>query len=347
MRPIILSFLLALCLCYAPLLVKRHTAHHVTRAVYAWQTYFNLNSEEQLFLARHGFTKVYAKIMDIGWNPVYGAYPITSTDLSYELKYDSCTEIVPVVFITNEAVKNTEPKDMAGLAAKIAAKTDQLCGHSDKIHELQIDCDWTASSKERYFALLSELKKARQGYALSATIRLHQYKNSGHTGVPPVDRGMLMMYNIGKIADYRETNSIFDAREALPYLASADGYPLPLDIALPTFNWGIVFRNKQFDGIIHRISRQVADTCSFLKKEPNGMYRVTADYWSDGMGTYLQYGDEVRVEEIDDKTLLQAASMAASQLNSPDITVSLFELKSGVLTQLDSTIYEKVFDHFK
>lgn len=347
MRLILLSFLLALCLCYGPLLIKSHPARHVTRAVYAWQSDFRLGGDEQLFMERHGFSKVYVKIMDIGWSPVYGAYPMTATDISYELRHDSGMQVVPVVFITNEAVKHTALEDMPRLAGKITAKMDQLCDTTGKVRELQIDCDWTASSKERYFALLDELKKLRPQLVLSATIRLHQYKNSASTGVPPVHRGMLMMYNMGKIADYKESNSIFNARETLPYLVSAEEYPLPLDIALPTFNWGVVFRFKKFDRIIHHISRQMADTCAFLKKQPNGMYCVTADYWNDGQGIYLEYGDEIRIEEIDDKALLQAASMAASKSNSPDVTVSLFELSSHLMPQLDSTVYEKVFDHFK
>lgn len=347
MRKIIASFLLAACACYGPLLFCGHPQRHVTRAVYFWQTDFYLGTEEQAFLKAHQVEKIYAKIMDIDWNAAYGAYPTTSTPVSRQLERDSSTELIPVVFITNEVFRHTEPRDMNILANKIILKTAQLCGNAEKIRELQVDCDWSASTKQAYFALLTSLKQKWPGSVLSATIRLHQFKNSRQAGVPPVDRGMLMMYNMGRIADYDERNSIFNSSEALPYLVNAEAYPLPLDMALPSFNWGIVFRNHHIERIFHRITRQVADTCSFLVKEPNGMYRVNTDYWSDGAGHYLRYGDEIRIEDIDDKTLLQAAAMARQAVNTSNVTVSLFELGSSVLTRIDSLAYEKVFDRFK
>ena len=63
--------------------------------------------------------------------------------------------------------------------------------------EMQVDCDWTQGSRAAYFALLRALRDRlhAQGRRLSATIRLHQVKCSADTGVP-VDRGMLMAYNL-------------------------------------------------------------------------------------------------------------------------------------------------------
>ena len=48
---------------------------------------------------------------------------------------------------------------------------------------------------------------------MSATIRLHQVKYRADTGVPPVDRGMLMAYNLLPPDQAGERSSILDNRE--------------------------------------------------------------------------------------------------------------------------------------
>ena len=92
-----------------------------------------------------------------------------------------------------------------------------------KIHELnrktpvevQFDCDWTQITKNNFFYFLSYFKKQLANRismttpdplrdlqtepVVSATIRLHQLKFPEKTGVPPVDKGMLMFYNTGNL----------------------------------------------------------------------------------------------------------------------------------------------------
>ena len=83
-----------------------------------------------------------------------------------------------------------------------------------------------------------EAFKKEYRYQLSATIRLHQVKYREETGVPPVDYGVLMYYNMGHISAMG-ANSIYDRSTALRYLGKLREYPLPLDIALPMFAWGV------------------------------------------------------------------------------------------------------------
>ncbi|MGG2305049.1 hypothetical protein ACE4Z6_26875, partial [Salmonella enterica] len=93
----------------------------------------------------------------------------------------------------------------------------------------QIDCDWTLGTKEKYFSLLKRIKE-RMALPLSCTIRLHQVKYQAKTGVPPVDRGMLMYYNMGHVEGATETNSIYDPANADKYVSYVKDYPLPLDV---------------------------------------------------------------------------------------------------------------------
>ena len=90
-----------------------------------------------------------------------------------------------------------------------------------KFKELQIDCDWTESTRDKYFHLLSTLRNEleRNKQIISATIRLHQVKYAAITGIPPVHRGMLMYYNMGKI-NATDNNSVYDKKIAEKYISS-------------------------------------------------------------------------------------------------------------------------------
>jgi hypothetical protein len=101
-----------------------------------------------------------------------------------------------------------------------------------------LDCDWSAKTKAKFFRL-TRIMNDSLDVPLTATIRLHQYANPKGTGVPPADRGMLMPYNVGQITAQGDGNSIFDLSIAEPYFTSSSPYPLPLDIGLPAFSWGV------------------------------------------------------------------------------------------------------------
>jgi hypothetical protein len=120
------------------------------------------------------------------------------------------------------------------------------------VRELQIDCDWTDLTRAAFFDFVTELRVLvhREGALLSATIRLHQVKYRERTGVPPVDRGMLMFYNMGGITADADTRSIFDRARAESYLARLPEYPLPLDAALPIWSWTVHTRGDRVVGLL-------------------------------------------------------------------------------------------------
>ena len=118
----------------------------------------------------------------------------------------------------------------------------------DKIfdfNEIQIDCDWTKYSKEKYFYLLKKIKELSDK-KLSCTLRLYPYKYPDIMGVPPVDKATLMCYNLIKPLSQQNKNSILDIEELKKYLNEKKSSPLHLDIVLPTFYWTQLYQNNQF-----------------------------------------------------------------------------------------------------
>ena len=160
-------------------------------------------------------------------------------------------EIVPTIFITVEALKQTaDANKLDVLAEKIVKRVTAICSWNDieNWNEIQLDCDWTESTRDAFYILCQEVKKRAEGKLLSSTIRLHQLTQKA----PPVDYGVLMVYNTDRFDDYLTENSILNNKTVETYLNKKMEFNLPLDIALPIFQWDIVFRNDRFVRIAKR-----------------------------------------------------------------------------------------------
>lgn len=298
------------------LLLACRNPRPVESAFYWWQTTLSLSEQERAYLQKINCKRVYVKVLDIGLEQgsqaivPYSRLQITDTSglAAYSL--------TPVVFITNETFKNISSENINWLAEKTAAFQTTLAGvgREQKHPEFQVDCDWTNSTREAFFAFIRALRgKLSPGVVLSATIRLHQYKFPEQTGVPPVDRGMLMCYNTGDIDAPEEENSIFSPESAGQYLQGAGRYPLPLDLALPVFSWTLVYRNDELWKIIP------GDT---------GLPEGVLQQGTFVAGHYLRPGDLLRREQITAERLQQAAALAASALSKDETRVAFFDLNS-------------------
>ena len=164
--------------------------------------------------------------------------------------------------------------------------------------ELQIDCDWSGSSQSNYFKLLEDLK-SKLNKTLSATIRLHQIKYYTKTGVPPVDYGVLMYYNMSNVSDFNTKNSILDNDIAKKYHYNFENYKLKLKLALPLYSQAIQFRENKALSIFEGVEEKDFDS-NFTKISDN-LYKVlNSTYFQ---GRYVYKDDVFRFEDIDEKEL--------------------------------------------
>lgn len=156
-------------------------------------------------------------------------------------------EIVPTVFVMPECLRG----DNRLLAQRIVARVKQMNATNDVkgVKEMQIDCDWTASTRHAYNLFMAEMLRLCHSHnmRLSSTIRLHQLSQAP----PPADRGVLMMYNTGDVTNPDCHKPILNMRDAAPYLSRLNDYKLPLSTAYPVFAWRVLFRGRQFVGILH------------------------------------------------------------------------------------------------
>ena len=201
-------------------------------AVYYWRTDLRLDSTERAFIKQYHINKVYCRYFDVVMKD--GATePTPNATIEFSDSLPDSLEIIPTVYITEDCMHQAHP----GLAEKIVKRILQMneTNGISGIREIQIDCDYTSRSRKTYYEFLKEVGEqcALSDIRLSATIRLHQLSMAA----PPVDYGVLMIYNTGNPAKWEERNPILDIRDVAPYLKRLDGYPLPMAAAYPVYLW--------------------------------------------------------------------------------------------------------------
>jgi len=273
--------------------------------------------------------------------------------------------LTPVVFIDNEifySIDSAAIRNMAGLVKRAMVIHSANLFHPDRsqwaniwdqlyfslemyeskpdslnkayqqfkknIVSYEFDCDWTERTQKKYFYFLQQVKDSLQKKT-EATLRLHQYKYRDKTGIPPVDGVNLMCYNMGELSNEKETNSIFDSKILAQYIKGQAPYPVPMNIALPSFSWVAVFRNKQFYKLLPS-----KDLESYLKDSYNvkkinetnfTVLNETYYHWSNEA---LQPGDHLRVEKVDTKILIQGYDLLIKELQVSPQEVIIFDLNN-------------------
>lgn len=291
-----------------------YTSVKPSSAYFYWKTIFQLSEQERTYLKALGCEKLYVKFLDVARDPDVGRIRPYSLLTVADTAGLTGKTIVPAIFLTNSVftgISETEQKDLVKNVLRAVRSVGKQ--FSDTIfQEILIDCDWTASSREAFFYFLKNLERQLSvGTQLIATIRLHQYKLPGQTGVPPVARGMLMCYNTGDIDHPDEKNSIFEPEDAARFLSGTiRRYPLPLDLALPVFSWSLAYRDEELFCILPALQlNELADTSRFWRLD-SIRFQVRRRTFAEGH--YLRPGDMIRFEQSD------PGVAAAAAKNLPD-----------------------------
>lgn len=226
-----------------------NTAKH--NSIYYWKTTFKVDSADIAFLQKHDINRIYLRMFDVATEQNYATgepdiAPIATTKFVSAVPKN--IDIIPVTYITIDALRAMVGKE-AEYAALIVERLLAMASYNEcgNISEVQLDCDWTKSTKESYNQLCKMVKDTlhSKDIALSITVRLHQLQETA----PCADRGVLMLYNTGALKNPNTRNSILDIDDVKPYIKSKK-YPLPLSYAFPVFVWGVKFKNNKFVSII-------------------------------------------------------------------------------------------------
>lgn len=316
----------------------------INRSFYYWRSVFDLSDYERTVLARHDIKTLYLRYFDVGWDANNGkAVPLAPLRVKEAGALNVVpAEIIPTVFITNEAMLALPEQEIEPLAQAVLKLIDEV----NRIHgvkpvkQIQIDCDWNASSREKYFKLLNALQQIDSTRLYSATLRLHQMKYADKAGVPPVKRCLLMCYNMGDLKKPSTRNSIIDPETVQQYSKGFSAYPLPLDIAFPVFGWTVLFRDGKYAGLLPLFELQHLKTIGELNA-PNSI-RIKHDTVYNGFR--FERGDEIRIELPVLSDILQSADLLKGKMGTDSFSVSLYHLDSLHLYRYNSDDLEKMFN---
>lgn len=299
-------------------------------AIYHWKTVFNLNEDEIAFLSSHSIRKMYVRFFDVDvetspMNATYSAIPIGTT--AFKSPSPSNIEIVPTVFITVKSLVATKEEGIDDLASKIYTRVCNMADYNDlgPIREIQLDCDWTNSTQNLFYSLCEKMGNLAHADSIlvSSTIRLHQLKKKS----PPVDQGVLMVYNTGALRETGTKNSILDYDDVKTYLSgNSIHYDLPLDFAFPTYGWGVMFRDGAYNGILHKTD--YSDETRY-EKGKEGAFIVKKDHVLEGKA--LWKGDVIRMEYPTADEVKKVAELIISSVQDSTHSVILYHLDSNNL----------------
>ena len=314
---------------------------NVQRSFYYWKTVFNLSPKENETLAQLNVQQLYVKFFDVDWDEATrAANPVAKS--IFQQKPPSHLTITPVVFITQEPLQKLDSQGLKVLAKNISSLLSSM-STNDSLHlssEVQLDCDWTVNTKNQYFFLLNQLRKEPffQNKKVSATIRLHQLKFITQNGVPPVDKGLLMCYNMGNLRHPQTKNSIIEEEELKKYIKNLEEYPLPLDIALPIFDWYILFEGNTYKGLVRDFQPSAEDAqrdrVLFQRDTIINGYRFKSDQW-------------LRHETSDPVVVRACAERISKKLKAKEVTVILYHLDQNNLSKYNQNELESFYNSFR
>ncbi len=279
------------------------------RSAYYWSTTWQMDSSKMNFIREHHIKRLYVRYFDVVMDEDREAMP--NATIQFLSPIPKNLEIIPVVYIVNDCMNSNNH-----LADKIFRRILQMNDANDikDVKEIQIDCDWTASTQQAYFDFLKILKEKAQAkqMTLSVTIRLHQLSMTP----PPVDRGILMMYNTGDAKQLKCQKPILDMKDVAPYIQHLSDYPLPLSAAYPLFSWRILFRGDKFVGIMH-----TDDDFPVLP------------------------GDSIVIRKPEMADIMEAVKSINHQNRDINNEVILFDLSSQNIKRFNSEDYERIYQH--
>ncbi|CAM4279119.1 hypothetical protein [Flavobacterium terrigena] len=335
---------------------KENKVEQVERAFYYWKSDSSLDDKSVKEINELNVRKIYYKLFEIDYSETMGNYPFAKNSPStYALEDLDSVTIVPTIFIKNGIFQYNDEKSLDKLADNIVFLIDKY--HKEEYNEynpkeelktifnyneIQVDCDWTKSTKDKYFYLLKKIKELSHKQ-ISCTLRLYPYKYPEIMGIPPVDKVSLMCYNLIKPLSEKDKNSILDINELKKYLDKRRSYPKHLDVALPVFYWTQLYQNNHFEELLDISSEDVK---GFIKPIKPLWYEVTKDT-SLNYDTYFKVGDQIKCEDVSKTTLDQAIALIKKNVVlDKNTTISLFHLDQSTFKKYNNEEISSFYSSF-
>ncbi|MBR4265896.1 MAG: hypothetical protein IKQ46_07565 [Bacteroidales bacterium] len=341
MKPLLYLFLSIYCFMLLDCAANNDEIPEPENSVYYWKTVFSPDSLESQFLKQYHVKKIYLRYFDVIVDKNNQLMP--NATVRFKKTPSEDLQIIPTVFIVERCLEHnidTLAKTLVDRILKMN-ETHKIKG----VKEIEIDCDWTRNSQQKYFNFLTLVHQylKKKNMKLSVTIRLHQLNMK----TPPCDYGVLMLYNTGNYKDISVENPILGYKECSPYFKYIKDYKLPLCVAFPNFKWLVLFRKGVYNNIIY--NQNLADTMLFekiddktykvIRSKDIPIFMSNADY-----NVMLVAGDTIRLKQADYNEIMKVKSKIHQLRPGLLNQIIIYDLNSNNINNINSNEYEKVFD---
>ena len=318
---------------------KKNAEQDTQISFYYWRSTFNLSPQEKECLKNNDCNTIYLKYFDVIKED--GIVKPVSIIL---FNFKPAFKITPVIFIKNEVFTKSNTVKVDTLVNNIKKLITEINSKNKiSINEIQFDCDWTESTQQFYFYFLKQFCEKIAPKKISATIRLHQIKYKYKTGIPPVNAGTLMLYNMGKIAG-DTLNSIYSKEITEKYISYLEKYPLPLTIALPIFAWGIQSREGNVINLLNKMNYNDFITDTNFSMQTNTIFKAK-NYCFKG-GYYFIKNDIVKLESISTEQLIEMTETINDNIKNKPTEIIFYDLDTINLNRYDKNIFKKTTHTF-
>ncbi len=350
-------YLLIFCLSFISCKAEDYRTEYEQNSFCYWKASFSFYSGDKELWKESNANHMYVRYFDVGWDVVTREAKPMGTLRAYSTL--PTANFTPSVFITNDVFRNAKKSALDTLCIRIKnriGKVDDdfrarietkrrydetMTDTFFRYNEILIDCDWTEGTKKNFFYFIEKLKNMIPEKHITLTLRLWQYKNQKNSGIPPVDRVLLMCYNVESANKYEVDNSIATLDNIKKYVSGVS-YPLKVDIALPLFNWGIIFRDKEFKGIIGNVSLKDYMDNPDYEQLGNNRFQLKNEMI---IGSFFaRPGDEIRVEMLSREELKELAAYLQKEVKQDKYSrITFFSWDSKYINNYDANEIKNIF----
>jgi hypothetical protein len=335
---LISKFYVALFLVVA-LLISSCRQNQKSISFYYWKTTFHLTPGEIKTITKNNVSTIYVRYFDVDMN-ANDVQPKPVASITFDTT-NLFFQIIPVIYIKNRVFEKLDSAGVLALCENVFKKVKTINQSIQKSPgEIQFDCDWTPGTKEKYFLFLRTYKTISD-QIISSTIRLHQIKYPKITGIPPVDDGVLMYYNMGKIGA-GESSSIYEKSIADKYNSFIKKYPLKLNVALPIFAWGQLISDGKVFKLLNGMNySNFANDSNFVLIYKN-RFRVKHSNFHGGY--YFKQNDEVKIEQVPEEDLMEMIEQLNREYSGKIKQLIFYDLDESNIKLYDENIFKKMVD---
>lgn len=317
-------------------------------ALYHWTSEYAFYDQRD-FYDSAGVDHLFIRLFDIKYNPAFGPYPEAKFSTkryrwgSYDYMLDTlrghAMRYTPVVYVQETVLRRVEGAELDSLAADLVKQVKFMLTENrfPAVDELQIDCDWTRETRDKYFRLLEGIKHRWSG-KLSVTVKMYQYKYREKMGIPPADRAVLMCYNLEDLKDSSVGNSIFSKAEFDRYM-TRNKYPLPLDFALPAFSWARIYQPLKGVELVNGFRRNYLESYEFDSLSANS-FRINK--LKDNSDFYEE-NTLIKLDEVDASDWQHIYQKSLDHINSDTTRYIYYHLSSNLADELQTYLADSTW----